>query len=73
MEWVYQDAVDVSHDQPFKALHGYRLECYGAVIIQAGYLPFPSLGTGTMVACLKHVGITDSVMERLKMSVNTSW
>ena len=33
------------------------------------------LGTGTMVVCLKHVGITDSVWDRLKMSVKTlaSW
>ena len=30
--------VDVSHDQPFKALHGYRRECYGSVVIKAGYL-----------------------------------
>ena len=29
------------------------------------------LGTGSMVICLKHVGITDSDKERLKMSVNT--
>jgi hypothetical protein len=27
------------------------------------------LGTGTTVVCLKHVGITDSVWDRLKMSV----
>ena len=29
------------------------------------------LGTGTMVVCLKHVGIIDSVRERLEMSVKT--
>ena len=33
------------------------------------------LGTGTMVVCLKHVSITDSDTESLKMSVETlaSW
>ena len=33
------------------------------------------LGTGTMVICLKHVGITDLDRERWKMSVKTlaSW
>ena len=32
------NSVDVIHDQPFKALHGYRCECYRQVVIQAGYL-----------------------------------
>jgi hypothetical protein len=33
------------------------------------------LGTGTIVVCLKHVGIIDSVRDRLKMSLKTlaSW
>ena len=34
LEWLiafWDNAVDVSHDQPFKAHHGYRRECYGAV------------------------------------------
>jgi hypothetical protein len=36
---------------------------------------FAFLSTGTMVVCLKHVGITDSIRERLKISVKTptSW
>jgi hypothetical protein len=36
LEWVqdfWYDGVDVSHDQPFKVFHGYRCECYGAVVI----------------------------------------
>ena len=28
----------MSLGQPFKALHGYRCECYGYIVIQAGYL-----------------------------------
>ena len=31
------------------------------------------LGTGTMVVCLKHIGITDSDRERLKMAVNREY
>jgi hypothetical protein len=38
LEWVQgvwddDDVVDVSYDQPFKAFHGYRCECYGAIAI----------------------------------------
>ena len=36
LEWLEgfrDDGVDVSHDQPFKALHVYRHECYEAVVI----------------------------------------
>jgi hypothetical protein len=36
LEWVWgfwYNGVDVSHDQPFKAFHGYRCECYGLVVI----------------------------------------
>jgi hypothetical protein len=36
LDWVYgfwDNGVDVSHDQPFKELHGYRYECYGAIVI----------------------------------------
>ncbi|MEW3450088.1 hypothetical protein QOZ67_30985, partial [Pseudomonas aeruginosa] len=43
LEWIQGfrvDGVDMSHDQPFKALYGYRRECYGAVVIKAGYLHF---------------------------------
>ena len=63
------NGVDVSHDQPFKEHHGYRRECYRSVVIYTGYLSV--LATGIMVVCLKHVGITDSDRERLKMSVKT--
>ena len=33
------------------------------------------LGTGTLIVCLKHVAITDSIRDMLKMSVKTpaSW
>ena len=30
---VWDDGVDVCHDQPFKALHDYRCECYRTVVI----------------------------------------
>jgi hypothetical protein len=36
LEWVqvvWDDGVDVSHDQPFKAFHGYRYECYWVIVI----------------------------------------
>jgi hypothetical protein len=59
----------MSHDQPFKAIHGYQRECHGAVSFRQ--VTFASLGTETMGVCLKHVVITDSVRERLKMSVKT--
>ena len=29
----WDDVVGVSHDQPFKAFHGYRCECYGEIVI----------------------------------------
>ena len=41
MEWVQRawvDGVDMSHDQPFKAIHGYRCECYVAVVVETSYL-----------------------------------
>jgi hypothetical protein len=30
---VRDDGVDVKHDQPFEAFHGYRCECHGAIDI----------------------------------------
>uniref|UniRef100_A0A8K9X7J8 PH domain-containing protein n=1 Tax=Oncorhynchus mykiss TaxID=8022 RepID=A0A8K9X7J8_ONCMY len=41
----------------------------GAIVIDTG-LPLAFLGTGTTVVCLKHVGVTDSVRERLKITVS---
>ena len=55
---------DVSHGQPFKALHGYQRECYGWQSFRK--VTFASFGTGTMVVCLKHVGITDSGQEEVE-------
>ena len=62
----------MSHDQPFNALHGYRRECYGAVVIWAGYLRFLEHKD---YGGLLESGTTDSVRERVKMSVKTlaSW
>ena len=34
----WDNGVDVSHDQPFKALHGYRHECYESVVIYLRFL-----------------------------------
>jgi hypothetical protein len=48
------------------ALHGYRVLQGGSHL---GGIPF--LGTVTVGVCLKHVGITDPVMDRLRMSVKT--
>ena len=36
LEWVqgvWCDGVDVSNDQPLKAFHAYRCECYEAIVI----------------------------------------
>ena len=36
LEWVqgvWDDGVDVSHDKSFKAVHGNRCGCYGAIVI----------------------------------------
>ena len=36
LEWVqgvWDEGVDVSKDQPFKAFHGCRCECYGTIVI----------------------------------------
>ena len=64
----WDNGVDVSHDQPFKAFHGYSCECYAAIVKQ---VTLAFMGTGAMVVSLKHVGITDQVRESLKMSVKT--
>ena len=38
VQGVWDDDVDVSHDQSFKAFHEYRCECYRAKVFQTGYL-----------------------------------
>ena len=41
LEWVqgvWDHGVDVSHDQSFKAFHGYRCECFGVVFRDIGGL-----------------------------------
>ena len=38
VQCVWDDGVDVSHDQPFEAFHGNRCERYVAKVIQTGYL-----------------------------------
>jgi hypothetical protein len=50
---VWDDGVDVSQEQPFKEFHAYICKCYGAF----RQLTLVFMGTGTMVVCLKHVGI----------------
>ena len=37
LEWVW-DGVDVCHEQPFKELQDWRLQCDRAVVIVAGSL-----------------------------------
>ena len=72
LEWVYgfwDNGFDVSHYQPFKALHGYRREMLRVGSHLGRFLVF--LGTGTMVVCLKHVGITYSDREIENVSEDT--
>ena len=69
IQGFWNDGVDVSHDQPFKAFHGYRYECYGAIVIQTDYIGV--LGLRDYGGLLEHVGTTDLARERLKMSVKT--
>jgi hypothetical protein len=43
LEWVsgfLDNGVDVGHDQPFKALHGYRRECYGSNVRECASIDF---------------------------------
>ena len=63
---VLEDAVVVSLSKHFMATDVSATEQKSLRQVN-----FASLGTGTMVACLEQVDITDSVRERLKMSVKT--
>ena len=65
IQGVWDDGVDVSHDQPFKTFNGYRCECYQSWVIVIRQVTMAFLG------CFKHVGITDLVRDRLKMLVKT--
>jgi hypothetical protein len=73
LEWVlgfWDDGVDVSHDTSLSKHFMATDVCItGWSSFRQVTLVF--LGTGTMVVCLKHVGITDADRERLKMSVKT--
>ena len=56
----------MSHNQPFKALHDYRYECYRAVVSVVGSLRV--LGNRNDGGQLD-VGITDWDKESLKMTM----
>jgi hypothetical protein len=32
VQGIWDNVVDVSHDQPLKAFHGYKNECYKAIV-----------------------------------------
>ena len=57
--------LDVSHDPPFK--HFMAADVSDAFWYSFRQVTLVFLVTGTMVFCLKHVGITDSYRERFKM------
>ncbi len=64
---------DVVLHQPIEALHHYRRECNRTIILKHLIVDF--LGTGIIIAVLKHDGTTAWSSEVLKMSVRTgaSW